>query len=96
MASAVLQRRHRELSCGRIWTDGTVRWVGDVPGLFGNYSAALEIKILWGSFVGKFTNFSLSNEYQSIMVEGKDSARQLDVRLDFRGYNVLPGTRKDR
>jgi hypothetical protein len=60
----------------------------------GDYSAVLETKILWGSLLGKFTNFSLSNEYQAIMVEGKDSGRQLDIRLDFRRSNVVIGNMK--
>ena len=54
----------------------------------------MEIKILWGSLLGKFTNFSLSNNCQSIKVKGKDSGRQLDVQstsgiqCDYREHGI--------
>jgi len=70
--------------------NATVEWTGSQAVGPGNYTGASTIKILWGSFIGKFTNFSLSNEYQSIGVEGKVSV--VNSTFDFRGYNVVGGS----
>jgi ketosteroid isomerase-like protein len=70
-------------------SNATVEWTGVDPGMNGNYSGAGNIKILWGSFIGKFTNFSLSNEYQSIQVDGDFSV--VNSTFDFRGYDSAVG-----
>jgi hypothetical protein len=70
-------------------SNATIEWVGAVPGMTGNYSGAPNIEILWGSFIGKFINFSLSNEYQSIGVEGNGSV--VNSTFDFRAYSSVVG-----
>jgi len=49
-------------------SNATVEWTGAIAGLTGNYSGSANISILLGSFFGKFVNFSLSSENQSIRV----------------------------
>jgi hypothetical protein len=51
---------------GQYESNATVEWTGVNPGVNGNYSGATNIKILLGSFIGKFVKISLSNEHQSI------------------------------
>ena len=51
-------------------SNATVEWTGDAQGFAGNYSGSANIKILLGDFVGKSITFSLSNESQSVEVEG--------------------------
>lgn len=69
--------------------NGTIEWVGVVAGLAGNYSGETNIEILWGSFVGKFINFSLSDEYQSIGVEGNVSV--VNSTFDLHAYSSIVG-----
>jgi hypothetical protein len=69
--------------------NATVEFTGSQAAGPGNYTGASDIKILWGSFIGKFTNFSLSNQYQSIRVEGNFSV--VNSTFDFRGYNSVVG-----
>ena len=70
-------------------SNATVEWVGAVAGMVGTYSGEPNIEILWGSFIGKFINFSLSNEYQSIGVEGTVSV--VNSTFDFHGYSSVVG-----
>jgi ketosteroid isomerase-like protein len=70
--------------------NATLEWTGSQAVGPGNYTGASNIKILWGSFIGKFINFSLSNEYQSIGVEGNVSV--VNSTFDFRGYDFVGGT----
>jgi hypothetical protein len=60
-----------------------------LPFMAGNYSGSANIKALWGSFVGRFVNFSVSDENQSIGVEG--GAPVVNSTFDFRGYSVVGG-----
>jgi hypothetical protein len=69
--------------------NATVRWTGDIPGLPGNYSGSDNIKILLGASIGKFFNFSLSNENQSIAVKGNVST--VNSTFDFAGYSSVYG-----
>lgn len=69
--------------------NATVEWVGIVPGMVGTYSGEPNIEILWGSFIGKFINFSLSNGYQSIGVEGNVAV--VNSTFDFLGYSSVIG-----
>jgi hypothetical protein len=71
-------------------SNATVEWTGVVPGMTGNYSGAANIKILLqGDFTGKFLNFSLSKEYQSVGVKGNVSA--VNSTFTFQGYNAVEG-----
>jgi hypothetical protein len=70
-------------------SNATVEWTGAVQGMDGNYSGAGNIKILWGSFIGKLLNFSLSNEYQSVGVSG--SVPVVNSTFNFQGYNTIEG-----
>jgi hypothetical protein len=70
-------------------SNATVEWTGVDPALNGNYSGAGNIKILWGSFIGKLLNFSLSNEYQSVRIKGSDSV--VNSTFDFQGYDAAVG-----
>jgi hypothetical protein len=69
--------------------NATVEWVGMVPGMVGTYSSEPNIEILWGSFLGKFINFSVSKEHQSIGVEGNVSV--VNSTFDFRAYSSIVG-----
>lgn len=69
--------------------NATVEWVGVGPGLTGTYSGMPNIEILWGSFIGKFVNFSVSNEYQSIGVDGNVS--MVNSTFDFHAYSSILG-----
>jgi len=70
-------------------SNATVEWTGVAPGMNGNYSGAGNIKILWGSFIGKLLNFSLSNEYQSVGVKG--SVAVVNSTFDFQGFDAVEG-----
>jgi hypothetical protein len=90
-ASHLAQLRARNISAvaSGYESNATVEWTGVVPGMNGNYSGAGNIKILWGSFIGKLLNFSLSNEYQSLGLKGGDSV--VNSTFDFRGYDAAVG-----
>jgi hypothetical protein len=51
-------------------SNATIYWTGAADDVAGNYSGSTSIKILMGNFVGKSVTFSLSNESQSLSVEG--------------------------
>jgi len=70
-------------------SNATVEWTGDVMGMDGNYSGAANIKILFGSFIGKFLNLSLSNESQSLSVEG--NVALVNSTFSFAGTSSLSG-----
>jgi hypothetical protein len=77
---------------GEYETNATVEWKGVAPELNGNYSGAADVKILWGSFIGKFnSNFSLSNEYQSIGEVKGSNAWMVNSTFNFHGYDVAIG-----
>src|ERR1700730_12006828 len=71
-------------------SNATVELTGAASaGMQGNYSGSANIKILLGSFTGKFINFSLSNEYQSVDVKGNVSV--VNSTFNFQGYNAVVG-----
>jgi hypothetical protein len=72
-------------------SNATVEWIGVNPGLNGNYSGAGDIKILWGSFIGKLANFSLSNEYQSLGEVNGSNAWMVNSTFNFDGYDAVLG-----
>ncbi len=74
-------------------SNATVEWTGVVGGLTGDYSGSANIKILLGSLSGKFINFSLSNEYQSVGVKGNVSV--VDSTFDFQAYSSIEGNVND-
>jgi hypothetical protein len=69
-------------------SNATVVWTGDALwGLYftaGTYSGVSNIRILWGSTIGKFINFSVSDEQQSIGIKGDVSL--VNSTFDFRGW----------
>jgi hypothetical protein len=69
-------------------SNAAIEWTGAAAAGTGNYSGS-DIKILLGSFLTKFINFSLSNEYQSIGVKGNVSV--VNSTFDFQGYNAVVG-----
>ena len=70
-------------------SNATVEWTGAVTGLVGNYYGAADIEILFGSFTGKFLNFSLSNNYQSVGAKGNVSV--VNSTFSFQGYSSVVG-----
>ena len=70
-------------------SNATVEWTGAVTGLVGNYYGTADIEILFGSFTGKFLNFSLSNNYQSVGVKGNVSV--VNSTFSFQGYSSVVG-----
>jgi hypothetical protein len=87
----VLNARNINAVPGEYESNATVEWTGVNPGLNGNYSGAGNIKILWGSFIGKLTNFSLSNEYQSLGEVNGSNAWMVNSTFNFNGYDVVVG-----
>jgi hypothetical protein len=85
----VLSTRNPSAVVSGYESNATVEWTGVVAGLTGNYSGAADIKILLGSFIGKFLNFSLSNEYQSVGVKGNVSV--INSTFNFQGYSSVVG-----
>lgn len=85
----LLSARDIDAIPGGYESNATIDWTGAVAGQTGNYSGTADIKILWGSFIGKFVNFSISNEYQSIGFNGKASV--VNSTFDFRGFNNVVG-----
>ena len=71
-------------------SNATVEWTGVVAGMNGNYSGAANIEILLGGdFFGKLINSSLSNEYQSVGVNGNVSV--VNSTFNFQGYSAVEG-----
>ena len=71
-------------------SNATVEWTGVVAGMNGNYSGAANIEILLGGdFFGKLINSSLSNEYQSVGVNGKVPV--VNSTFNFQGYSSVEG-----
>jgi hypothetical protein len=70
-------------------SNATVEWTGVAPGMNGDYSGSADIKILLGSFTGKFINFSYSHSYQSIRVKGNVSV--VNSTFDFQGFSTVVG-----
>jgi hypothetical protein len=91
-ATHVAQLSSRDISAlpGDYESNATVEWIGGYPGLSqigaypGTYSGARNISILWGGTIGKFINFSVSDEHQSIGIKGDVSL--VNSTLDFRGW----------
>jgi len=73
-------------------SNATAEWIGPVQVGVGNYSGAREILMNLASFVGKFnSNFSLSNEYQSIgKIKGSDSW-MVNSTFDIQGTDAAVG-----
>lgn len=69
--------------------NATVKWTGVVPGAAGTYSGLINVMLLFSSFTGKFVNFSLSDEYQSMGVN--DSVPVVNSTFDFLGYSSVVG-----
>lgn len=55
----------------------------------GNFSGSNNIGIALGSFIGKFINFSVSTESQSI--EAKGNVSVVNSTLGFQGYSSVVG-----
>jgi outer membrane protein assembly factor BamB len=55
-------------------SNATVTWAGQVAGLTGNYSGAGNIRILMGSFLGKFISISIGNVTLGKVVVSDDLA----------------------
>jgi hypothetical protein len=90
----LMQLNDRNISAvaGEYQSNATAEWTGVNPGLNGNYSGAGNIKILWGSFIGKFnSNFSLSNEYQSVGEVKGSNAWMVNSTFNFDGYDAAVG-----
>jgi hypothetical protein len=66
-------------------SNATMEWTGVGPGWNGDYSGVGNIKILWASVIGKFINFSVSDEHQSIGINGDVSL--VNSTFDFRGWS---------
>ncbi len=69
--------------------NATVEWTGVSTGMTGVYSGSANIEILLRSFTGKFLNFSLSNEYQSVGIKGNVS--MVNSTFDFQAYSTIEG-----
>lgn len=69
--------------------NATVDWTGVAPGMVGTYSGSVNLMILFSSFTGKFVNFSLSDEYQSVGV--KSGVPVVNSTFDFLGYSSVVG-----
>jgi hypothetical protein len=68
------------------WTTGSTTALTPI-GFYispGTFSGAVNIAILWGSTIGKFINFSVSDEHQSIGIKG--DVFLVNSTLDFRGW----------
>jgi hypothetical protein len=91
-ASHLAHLNARDISAlpGDYERNATVEFVGVNPGLVGQYSGAMNIQILWGSFTGKLVDFSLSNEYQSIEVKNS-SLSIVNSTFDFEGNDTVIG-----
>jgi hypothetical protein len=69
--------------------NATIEWTGiEVLGT-GNFSGSNDIGIALGSFIGKFINFSVSAESQSI--EAKGDVSVVNSTLGFQGYSSVVG-----
>jgi hypothetical protein len=73
-------------------SNATVEWVGPLD-VAGNYSGSNNIGVMLRSFIGKFnSNFSLSNEYQSIgQVKGSGNTWMVNSTFNVRGYDGVVG-----
>jgi len=69
--------------------NATVEWRGAAPGLVGNYTGQSNIGILIGSFWGKFVNFSVSNESQTIALKGNNWV--VNSTFDVYAYSSVVG-----
>lgn len=87
-----LNARNIGAVAGEYESNATIEWTGVVAGLTGNYSGAVNIEILLGSFIGKFnSNFSLSNEYQSIGEVKGSNAWMVNSTFNIHGYDAAVG-----
>ncbi|MDA4118536.1 MAG: hypothetical protein OK455_09360 [Thaumarchaeota archaeon] len=69
--------------------NATIEWTGIEVAGTGNFSGSNNIGIALGSFIGKFINFSVSAESQSIEVKGNVSV--VNSTLGFQGYSSVVG-----
>lgn len=69
--------------------NATIEWIGIETTGAGNFSGSDNIGIALGSFIGKFINFSMSAESQSI--EAKGNVSVVNSMLGFRGYSSVVG-----
>ena len=67
----------------------TIEWTGIEAAGTGNFSGSNNIEIALGSFIGKFINFSVSVESQSIDAKGNVSV--VNSTLGFRAYSSVVG-----
>lgn len=92
----LMQLNHRNISAivGGYESNATAEWTGarvDLKIMLGvNASGSANITLMWDGFIGKFSNFSVSNEYQSIGAEN-DNISVVNSTFDFRAYNVVVG-----
>ena len=70
-------------------SNATMEWTGAEAAGTGNFSGSTDIGIKLKSFTGKLINFSLSDEYQSMRVNGSVSV--VNSKLDFQGYSSVVG-----
>jgi hypothetical protein len=74
---------------GEYEANATIEWTGIEAAGTGNFSGSNDIGIALGSFIGKFINFSVSAESQSI--EAKGNVSVVNSTLSFRGYSSVVG-----
>lgn len=70
-------------------SNATVTWKGADPGLAGIYTGLPNIGILLGSFRGKFVNFSVSSESQTIAAKG--GSGMVNSTLYISAYSTIVG-----
>jgi hypothetical protein len=76
---------------GEYESNATVEWVGPVD-VAGNYSGSKDIGIMLASFIGKLnSNFSLSNEYQSVGEVRGSNAWMVNSTLNTHGFDAAVG-----
>jgi hypothetical protein len=71
-------------------SNATVTWTGQVAGLTGNYSGAGNIRILMGSFLGKFISISIGNVTLGKVVVSGDLAT-VNSTFDLVGQSSVVG-----
>jgi hypothetical protein len=86
-----LNARNMSAVAAEYESNATVEWVGPVD-VAGNYSGSKDISIMLASFIGKFnSNFSPSNEYQSVGEVRGSNAWMVDSTFNIHGFDAAVG-----
>jgi hypothetical protein len=89
---AHLNARNMNALASEYESNATAEWVGPVEVGVGNYSGPKEIVTNLASFLGKFnSNFSLSNDYQSIGKVRGSNSWMVNSTFDIQGYDAAVG-----